>query len=149
MKLLFALLFMIPAFASAEVEVEEARKQIVGRYQFETDGGEMVKFIVRSSDTIEVVSENAEGQLTWLGSANEDLLDGLPVAHIVIAVGSDEDVMDYHFFLAAEGVGENLSVSLLGGFTTFNDGPNDISRTSPGPAALQKYNKNSKRLEDL
>lgn len=153
MKLLAAALMLaMPFTAFAELTAKDIKKEIAGQYRI-TEDRKVFMFIVRSNGTVEVPENQnvpfAAGRMSLNNSSNAEMLDGLPVAHIVIGTGSDEDVADYHVLLTAEqNEGENV-VRLAAKFVTFNDGPNATTSVAGGRFKVAKYNKETEEYEEL
>jgi hypothetical protein len=153
MKLLAAALMLtLPFTASAELSETQVKKEIAGQYRMQ-EGRRSLMFIVRSSGAIEIPENQdfpfAGGRMTLNYSSNGASLDGLPVAHIVIGVGSDEDITDYHILLTVAQDQEANTVQLAAQFTTFNDGPNKISNVEQTALRVSKYDRASGKYEEL
>jgi hypothetical protein len=153
MKLLAAALMLtLPFAAFGELSEKQVKKEIAGQYRMQ-EGGRSLMFVVRSSGAIEIPESQdfpfAGGRMTLNYSSNGESLDGLPVAHIVIGVGSDEDITDYHILLTVAQDQDANKVQLAAQFTTFNDGPNKISNVEQTALRISKYNKDSRRYEEI
>lgn len=149
--ILTAAFALLPLSSFASLDQKEVLKEVAGQYRIEAKHGSVL-FVIHSNGEVQVVGgknfDNAEGRLTFNYSRNESGLEGLPVADVVIGLGSDEDVSDYHALLTVE-QGETPVVRLAAKFVTFNDGPNGISSLEDVSFKVLRYNKGSKNFEEL
>lgn len=147
-----AILFALPLTAFASLDQDEVKKSIAGQYRLE-EGQSSMMFVIRSSGAVEVPENSdfpyASGRLTFNFSTDDYRMDGLPVAHVVIGVGSDEDVVDYHLLLGVSQLEGSKTVQLVASFATFNDGPNSLSDVGGRAFKISKYNKDSGKYEQL
>ena len=149
--ILLSLLLSVPAFAS--MNQSDVMKVLKGRYQLDS-AGETLNFVIRSKGTILMLASTidyVEGELQFTGSSNSIGPDGLPIANIILANGSDEETRDFHLLLTVEQdwSGNNHEIKLITVFSTFNDGPNDYSSYEGqySKPSLKKYNKKTKKYE--
>mgnify|MGYP003675425310 CR=1 FL=1 len=148
--LMMSLLLSSSVFAS--LSQEDVQKAIAGQWSVNFEGVR-VKFLIRSSGDISVISSDHYTYLTadlgFSGSNADWRINGLPVAHIILAEGSDEDVRDVHFLITAIGEGDDIQLKKLAAFSTFNDGPNEFSDAESGWSALKKYDAKSKKWIEI
>ncbi len=144
-------MFSISAFAS--LDQGDVLKVLKGRYEV-TMGSSKTNFVIRSSGKIMMLStsgdfEYSEGELSFIGSSNSLGPDGLPVASLVFGAGSDEETRDIHILMTVDqDWSDEMSIKVITSFTTFNDGPNDVSSyEGTNPITVKKYNKKTKKYE--
>ncbi|TNF00794.1 MAG: hypothetical protein EP326_05975 [Deltaproteobacteria bacterium] len=148
---LMAFIFSLSAFAS--MSQEDVLKVLKGRYMAEM-GSSKATFVIRSSGKVMTLStsgefEYSEAELSFLGSSNSIGPDGLPVASLVFGAGSDEETRDIHILMTVEqGWSNEMDIKVITAFSTFNDGPNDVSSYEGQSAiTLKKYNSKTKKYE--
>lgn len=150
LALITSLLLSLNAFAS--LNQEDVQKAMAGQWSVRFEGT-TIKFLVRSSGDISVITQQhygaVEASLTFSGSDSDWRMNGLPVAHIILSDGSDEDVKDVHFLVTAIGEGEDLKLKKLASFSTFNDGPNEFSDAEQSGSSLKKYDAKTKKWIEI
>ena len=149
MKKLIVMASLLLSFNSlASLNQEDVGKAIAGQWSVKLDGSQ-VKFLIRSNGDIRVLSSSSYtsigASISFSGSDEDWRMNGLPVAHIILTNGSDEDVRDVHFLVTAIGEGEDLSLKKLATFSTFNDGPNEFADAEEGWSSFRKYDAISKK----
>ena len=144
------MLLSLSSFAS--LGQEDVQKAIAGQWSVRFEGVS-VKFLIRSNGDISVLSSEHYDYLTaslsFSGSDEDWRMNGLPVAHIILSEGSDEDVRDVHFLVTAIGEGEDITLKKLASFSTFNDGPNEFSDAEQGWSSFKKYDAKSKKWIEI
>lgn len=148
--LVTAMLFSISAFAS--LSAQDVIKTLKGRYQIVLDGTNYT-FLIRSSGDVQVLTQDEveRAELVFAYTSSSWGMDGLPVAHLTFLTGSDEDSKDYHVLLTVE---EDWSgphvIKLITTFSTFNDGPNEMSNyLGQFNGQLKKYSTKTKKYFDI
>lgn len=148
--LMASLLLSLNSFAS--LNQEDVQKALAGQWSVKFEGV-TVKFLIRSSGDISVLSSEhydyMSASLSFSGSDEDWRMNGLPVAHIILSEGSDEDVRDVHFLVTAVGEGEDIQLKKLALFNTFNDGPNEFSDAEQGWSAFKKYDAKTKKWIEI
>lgn len=153
MKKLILLLTVLLSFqAHASLNQEDVLKLMVGQWSVKI-GGDEVKFVIRSSGDVMIVSnahrDYVRAQLSFSYSTSSFGMDGLPVAHLILTEGSDEDVRDVHLLATGLQDGENsVRFKKLATFGTFNDGPNEYSDIENG-SRFKRYNAETQSWYDL
>ncbi len=152
-RILFAFLVLFPALASASLSQEQVTKEVAGRYRLDIGFGESIQFVLRSSGAVEVFDNDdlngLTGAVSVSASSTEWGMDGLPVVHLVLGYGSDEDWQDHHVLLSVEEDGENRQIVLIASFTTFNDGPNGMSSVDKSQLKLSKFDKETDKFVQI
>lgn len=149
--LISAMLFSISAFAS--LSAQDVIKTLKGRYQIELEGTNYT-FLIRSSGDVQVLTQDEveAAELVFAYSSSTWGMDGLPVAHITFLTASDEDSRDYHVLLTVEEdwAGSADEIKLITTFSTFNDGPNEMSSyEGKFNGNLKKYSTKTKKYFDI
>tara|TARA_R110000868_G_scaffold159516_8_gene388407 strand:+ start:726 stop:1184 length:459 start_codon:yes stop_codon:yes gene_type:complete len=142
--IILAMLFSVNTFAA--LDGEDVTKAMAGQWSMSLNG-EQVKFLLRSNGDIKIISSNHDyvsASLSFSGSSSDWQMNGLPVAHIIISEGSDEDVRDVHFLVTALQYDEEITLKKLASFSTFNDGPNEFSDAESW-SNFKKYDPKSKK----
>ena len=145
-KFIIALSLLFSSVSFASLDQEDVITAMAGQWSMSFEG-EQVKFLVRSNGEISIISRNHDyvtATLSFTGSNVDWQLNGLPVAHIIITEGSDEDVRDVHFLVTAIKYDEEISLKKLAVFSTFNDGPNDFSDADSW-SNFKKYDPKTKK----
>lgn len=151
-KRILLVFLLIVSVAHAGVSKEDAISVLKGKYRISFEGYTSY-FLIRSTGKIQLLTEESEleqGELYFISTSGVDDHSGLPVAHLVFGLGSDEDTLNAHVLLVVDkdwGVGTELKK--IGSFTTFNDGPNDLGSTSQNNVKLEKYDSKSKKYITL
>lgn len=149
-RIFLAIFVFVPALAFASFSDEAMNKELAGRYKLVVERGPSIQFLLRSSGAIELIgSQDFTASVTSNFSSTDFGLDGLPVVHVVIGEGSDEDWKDYHVILTAEQDGKLSKLVVLALFSTFNDGPNEISSANKGGLKLYKFDKSTDKFLEL
>jgi hypothetical protein len=146
-------LLILPAFAWAALDEDEVRKELAGRYRLQTSEG-TISFLIRSAGNVEILNEGdefkyASGRITYSYSNSDELIDGLPVANLVIGAGSDEDMKDYHVILVVEQDEGGNTMKVVASFSTFNDGPNGYATSYNESMKLSKFDKKTDKFIEL
>ncbi|MBH47389.1 MAG: hypothetical protein CME71_04395 [Halobacteriovorax sp.] len=145
-KLLIALSLLFSSVSFAALDQDDVINAMAGQWSMSLEG-EQIKFLVRSTGEISIISRNHDyvtATLSFAGSNVDWQINGLPVAHIIITEGSDEDVRDVHFLVTAIEYDEEISLKKLAVFSTFNDGPNDFSDVDSW-SNFKKYDPKTKK----
>ena len=152
MKTMIALLFATLSFTSqAALNQDDVLKALVGQWSVKMDSGD-VKFLVRSNGDVQIISnahrEYVSAKLSFNSSTSDWGMDGLPVAHLILSEGSDEDVRDIHLLVTGLQDGDNVRVKKVAAFNTFNDGPNEFSDIENG-SRFKRYNAQTKTWAEV
>tara|TARA_R110000868_G_scaffold61524_3_gene186959 strand:+ start:10326 stop:10784 length:459 start_codon:yes stop_codon:yes gene_type:complete len=145
-KLLIALSLLVSSVCFASLDQDDVINAMAGQWSMSLEG-EQIKFLVRSNGEISIISRNHDyvtATLSFSGSNVDWQINGLPVAHIIISEGSDEDVRDVHFLVTALQYDDEISLKKLAVFSTFNDGPNEFSDADSW-SNFKKYDPKSKK----
>ena len=109
---------------------------------------------IRSAGNVEILNDGdefkyASGRITYSYSSSDELIDGLPVANLVIGAGSDEDMKDYHVILVVEQDEGGNTMKVVASFSTFNDGPNGYATSYNESMKLSKFDKKTDKFIEL
>ena len=157
-NLLLVLVLSLLTFNTfAHINSDETMSHIKGRYQLHDPDTGTVKFIIRSSGQVMVLNKEDEfsymdAHLTFLNSDNDFGPSGVPVIHLVMGYGSDEDTRDYHIVMTVlkNWESDNYDIRVMSKFSTFNDGPNDYAGANQrSDLVLKKYNKKTKKYDRI
>lgn len=150
-KLILLLAFLSSLNVFAALNEDDVLRVMVGQWSVSMDSGD-VKFVIRSNGDINVVSsahvEYVSATLTFNNSTSDWGMNGLPVAHLILSEGSDEDVRDIHLLVTGLQEGESVRLKKLAAFGTFNDGPNEYSDIELG-SRFKKYDPKSKTWSEV
>lgn len=147
MKLVAAMVLGLSSVSAfAALDSGDVLKAIAGNYRLEINnaGDDVVAFTVKKNGDVVVDEKNdmeAAVVLNVAGSEAEDKLNGLPVVHLVVSYGSDEDVVDYHVLMTAlQGGHGEIEPVMVAKFSTWNDGPNGNSNVNDYPFRVFRNN---------
>jgi hypothetical protein len=152
MKKFILILLSLYSFSSfSSLEREQVLGLLSGQWSAKIDSGE-VKFLIRSSGDISVISNAhrnyVRAKVSFNHSESSWGMNGLPVAHIILSEGSDEDVRDTHLLVTGLQEGQDIKIKRLAAFSTFNDGPNEYSDVEIG-SRFKKYDPRSGRWLEI
>ncbi len=150
LALICSLLLSSGVFAS--LSQDDVQSAIAGQWSVNFEGSK-VKFLIRSNGNISILSaehyESMSVSLDFSGSTSDWRMSGLPVAHITLSEGSDEDTRDVHFLVTAIGDRDDIELKKLAAFNTFNDGPNEFSDAETGYSTFKKYDPKTKKWIEI
>lgn len=151
LTLTFAFLLSLSAYAS--MSAQDVINQVKGRYVATFEGTEYT-FLLRSSGDVNLLTQDESvhsAEVLFAYTSSPWGPDGLPVLHVTFLEGSDEDSRDFHLLLTVEkGWSNDYEIKLITAFTTFNDGPNDVSSyEGKFDPKLRKYNAQTKKYDSI
>ena len=129
---------------------DNAVNPLRGQYRLSTHAGSKLYFYLRSSGSAGIIRAEGEFEYSqidfYLMQGLSDLgPDPLPVGHILITYGSDEETVRLILRLAKVGEGQDRKIDFIDAISTFMDGPNDYQSWSKENVKLERYERTTKK----
>lgn len=120
------------------------------RLSLESRNNSDIIFYLRSSGSSGIVKGNGDFRYAaidfYLMQGFSDLGPSpLPVGHVLITYGSDEETYRLILRLVNAGEGKELKIQVVDAISTFVDGPNDVKDWSHQKVVLERYDPTTKQ----
>jgi hypothetical protein len=141
---------LTPAFAA--LGKDDVLEALAGKYEAELENMP-VDFEIKANGTAKLETEGnefASATLKLVYSSKGDVMNGLPVANLILSAASDEDATDFHMTLTVIEEDGKKEIRVINVFSTTNDGPNYwTSFEKDVKWSLKKYDSKSKQLVEI
>ena len=109
------------------------------------------EFLMNSKGDLTILGDPYEFhsiEFSYLGIPEHEGPD-LPVGIISAGMGSDEDGIAFYAFIAWVGEGGEEELKMVNSLMTYQDGPNNVGDVDLGAVKLEKWNKKTKKYDEL